>query len=143
MSKKKKPVNGEPSKKTRFGARPKGVRNMPPGDVPLPGMEQIRNAKLDRLCRMISETRAIQNQARTDEAGYEIAALRCMQDDKADGPNGRFAYRHAGVELVRLVGEEKLKVKTSKDAATSNPVTDEELGTGQGPASYPADVLDE
>lgn len=118
------------------------ARSKQPHDVVLPGMEQVRNVKLDNLCRQIAETRATQNQCRQDEAGYERAALVEMQRDKRKDAKGVFSYRHAGVELVRLIGDEKLRVRTSRDNATSEQAGDDD-GTGQGPGSYPVEPIDE
>jgi hypothetical protein len=97
-----------------------------PRSVPLPGMEQVRNAKLDNLCEAISETRTAINDLRATEAGNEQAALKVMQ--AADCRT----YKHAGVELLRVPGDEKLRVRTSKESASSEVVEEVESGEESG-----------
>lgn len=87
-------------------------------------MEQVRIAKLDNLCEAIAETRADMNELRTTEAGNEQAALRVMQQHDVS------AYRHSGVELLRVPGDEKLRVRTSKDNANSDAATGGGEATG-------------
>jgi hypothetical protein len=53
------------------------------------------------------------NKLRGDEAGYEQSALRIMRESDLR------TYRHAGVELSRVPGEEKLRVRTSRENATA------------------------
>jgi hypothetical protein len=90
----------------------------------LPGMEQVRHVKLDRLCEGISECRAEMNEQRSIEGEKCRAALVYMHDNKVT------TYRFAGVELVRVPGEEKLRVRTTKESAT---LETEDEGTGQAP----------
>jgi len=95
-----------------------------PRDIPLPGLEDARIGPLDDIAASISEVRASMNDLRTTEAGYMQNALNLMrQHDKT-------AWRAHGVELVRVPGEEKLRVRTSKDQATAETVeeTDDEPG---------------
>ena len=54
------------------------------------------------------------NKGRTDEKEDQRMALREMHD------KGVTSYRYAGVELVRIPGEEKLRVRTSKEDATDS-----------------------
>lgn len=75
----------------------------------LPGMGQVRNAKLDKFCENIGEARARKNEAILDEEGDSQAALRAMQS--ADITH----YTHAGVELILRRGADKLSVKLLKD----------------------------
>lgn len=72
-------------------------------------MEQVRIARLDNLCETIAETRAEINDLKQTEAGNEQAALKVMQQ------NDCMAYKHGGVQLLRVPGDEKLSVRTSKD----------------------------
>ena len=84
-----------------------------PKHQPLPGMEGVRHTKLDRLCEGIAENREQTNQLRGEEADMLRQALDVMRDAKVH------TYRFAGVELARVPGEEKLRVRTSKEAATA------------------------
>lgn len=99
-----------------------------PRAQPLPGMEQVRDLTLDRLCESIGETRDTMNKLRADEAGDERAALQRMRAKELT------TYRHAGVELARVPGEEKLRVRTSRAAATAETADEGEegdAGTGE------------
>jgi hypothetical protein len=86
-------------------------RGRPPGarSQPLPGMDQVRNGRLDGLCEGIAEQRRVMNQARQDEQADITAALPEMQR------KGITAYKHGGVELVRVPGAEKLRVRLTKE----------------------------
>jgi hypothetical protein len=88
----------------------------------LPGMEEVRSGPLDNLCEAIAETRGIMNRLRSEEAGHEQSALRVMRDRRLT------SYRHAGVELARVPGEEKLRVRTSRNNATAEVVEEEPAG---------------
>ena len=85
-----------------------------PKNTPLPGMEGIGQiAVLDNCCRRISEIRAEKNDLVADEAAEEQVALNALRK------HNRTSYRQHGVELVRVPGEEKLRVRTSKGGATA------------------------
>lgn len=83
-------------------------------------MEQARNSKLDNLVEAVSEVRAQMGVLRADEASSLQGAHRIMRDKKLH------SYRHAGVELVRVPGEEKLRVRTSGQQTSAE--TDDEPG---------------
>ena len=89
------------------------IRKKAPRETPLPGMEDARIRPLDDICASISETRQQQNDLRAEEAGLEQTALRLLRT------HGKTAWRHAGVELIRVPGEEKLRVRTSRASATA------------------------
>jgi hypothetical protein len=72
-----------------------------PRSAALPGMEQVRDVVLDRLCESIGDAR-------------DQAALTRMRERKIT------TYQHAGVEMARVPGEEKLRVRTSKEKATAS-----------------------
>ena len=92
----------------------------------LPGMEAQWIVKLDNACERISDTRAELNKLREDEAGDERIALDLMRTHDLR------SYRHAGVELVRVPGEEKLRVRTSRTSATAESEDVEMNDTAQG-----------
>ena len=129
-AKKAKPVKAKaaPKKSTPKAAK---KRTASPRSQTLPGMEQVRHVKLDRLCEGISECRAEMNEQRTLEGEKCRSALVYMHD------NTITTYRYAGVELVRVPGEEKLRVRTTKEAAT---LETEDEGSGQN-AGEIADAL--
>lgn len=92
-------------------------------------MEQVRNVKLDNLCEAIAETRTNINDLKQTEAGNEQAALKVMQQYQVS------SYKHGGVQLVRVPGDEKLSVRLSKD--TSNDAGDggEDAADGEDAAA--------
>lgn len=118
MAKKKKAGTKQGKAKAAKGRGNKPAAGKPrargPRSQPLPGMEQVRNAKLDNLCEAISETRGNINQLRTDEKGNEQAALKVMQSAEIT------VYRHSGVELLLVPGDVKLRVRTTKDTASTD-----------------------
>lgn len=90
-------------------------------------MEQVRDRVLDRYCESIGDTRDQMNRLRQDEAADTSGALRRMQE------KGTAHYIHAGVELTRVPGSDKLRVRrTSADDAQELPTRDEGDGDGGG-----------
>jgi hypothetical protein len=77
-------------------------------------MDRVRNGRLDNLCEAISEDRKSMAAARADEQGSIQAALREMKAKHLG------AYKHAGVELAFVPGEDKLRVRLTKDAEDSS-----------------------
>lgn len=98
-------------------------------------MEQVRNRRLDNLCESIGDERGTINAAKQNEASLEQAALQVMTRD------GVTVYKHAGVELVRVPGADKLRVRLVKDTGdsevsgreTSEVETASEVGGGPEP----------
>ena len=76
-------------------------------------MGQVRDGVLDRLCESIGETRDEMNRLRGDELSDTQAALKRMRE------KGTFVHQHAGVELARVPGEEKLRVRRTSNEATA------------------------
>jgi hypothetical protein len=75
---------------------------------PLPGMGQVRHAKLDDLCMSIGDAREQKNQATMDEEAGKQAALEYM------ATAGVSVYKHGGIELVRVPGHDALRVRLAK-----------------------------
>lgn len=84
-------------------------RKPQPRPRPLPGMENARISPLDNICQSIAETREQMNSLRQEETGLETTALKLMRKHQ------KTSWRHAGVELVRVPGEEKLRVRTARE----------------------------
>jgi hypothetical protein len=80
-----------------------------PRSQPLPGLEQVRNGKLDNLCEAIADVRGTMNTAKQEEIGFVRAALQAMV------AKGVTVYKHGGVELARVPGAEKLRVRLVKE----------------------------
>ena len=109
------------AKKAAKAAKPRHVaahakatkRQAVPRDAPLPTMAQPRNAVLERLCVSVEEQRAVMNAARAQEKGDLQAALQEMQRRDLS----QFVY--AGVELTRVTGADKLRVRVVDDEGTT------------------------
>ena len=123
MSKKKQTATKRVDTKRRSR---KIVRVRGPRSRTLPGMAQVRLDRLDRLCEDIGELRDDANRCRTQETGAKDSALRLMHD------KGVTVYMHAGLELVRVPGSEKLRVRRAKDEGDAHvPTTGEAIETGE------------
>jgi hypothetical protein len=69
---------------------------------------------MDDICRRIGARHAEINNLRADDAGdYQLALDRLRKI-------GRTSYNRFGVEMVRVPGEEKLRVRTSGTNAASS-----------------------
>ena len=80
----------------------------------LPGMDQVRDQRLDNLCAAIPEPRRVMNRARVEEQGDVAAALQHMVK------KGTSVYKHGGVELARVPGAEKLRVRLTKETGDAD-----------------------
>lgn len=99
-------------------------------------MEGVRHTDLDGFCESIGEVREQANQCKLDENGYKQEALTTMRK------RGVTQYRHAGVELIRRLGDEKLSVRLIKGGS------EEADGDHEGVVAPPpdpdaGDVLDD
>lgn len=91
-------------------------------------MEDAAIVPLNKVCQSIAETREAINDLKAEEAGYEQTALSLMRR------NDRTTYQHAGVTLVRVPGEEKLQVKTTRErSATAEAPSDAGTVTDKQP----------
>jgi hypothetical protein len=89
---------------SRRAAKPKGPRSQT-----LPGMSQVRDARLDQICEDIGEgLDQINAGTETVDDGKAAALVRLH----ARGLSG---YRHAGVRLSLVPGAEKVSAKREKD----------------------------
>ena len=113
-------VNGRAKKQTKRQAdrvlRSGPVRTRPrtrPKDQPLPGMEDARIQALDDVAGTMSDLREQINDLRTQEGETMTSALNLMRK------HDKQSWRAHGVEFVRVPGEERLRVRTSKERATA------------------------
>lgn len=109
-----------PAKKKTKAPKKKGPRSQA-----LPGMEQVRSTRLDNLCESIGDERASMNKAKQEETGLIQAALQEMQR------KGITVYRHAKIELARVPGAEKLRVRVTKEEGDAG---SSDLDTGDEPS---------
>lgn len=121
MSKKKRMAKATLKKAAPRKKKPVPKKRTAPRQPALPGTEQLRNARLDRLCESIGEGRETKNKLIVEEKADLQAALREMHDRNIN------AYRHAGVELYRIGGEEKLRVRLTKEDASDMTPSDAEV----------------
>src|SRR5688572_28652180 len=64
----------------RAAAKGDTTKPRTPRSETLPGMEQVRDRSLDRLCEGIGDVRETMNEARGEEAGLISSALKRMQE---------------------------------------------------------------
>lgn len=114
------------AKKVNGAAR---TRKASPRSQVLPGMEQVRNRVLDRICEGIGEERDTQAESQRQEASLQQQAVKTMEQ------NNVTAYRHAGIELALVPGGTKLRIRKLKDKT-------EQSSTGGG-AAAPEEAGDE
>lgn len=114
---------------TTTGRRKNAAKRPGPRSQTLPGMEEVRDAVLDRLCESLGETRDKQAALRIDEQADMQASLKRMRIKSKDFPEGRTSYRHAGMELSRVPGEEKLRCRRTSQGASAE-VEDDTAGDG-------------
>ena len=95
------------------GAVPPGTptlrRRKPLVPQALPGLEQVRDPMMEEYCANISADRADQATLRASLADNERGALHRMMELKVR------AYHASGVECVIVPGDDKLRVRTTKD----------------------------
>ena len=77
-------------------------------------MDRLRDRPLDNLCESIAEHRSAKNNAATGEVSDIQAALQRMQ------AKGWTVYKHGGVELARVPGAEKLRVRLTKETGDAD-----------------------
>lgn len=82
-----------------------------PKNVPL--FKGLRIRALDKVCEQIADTRGAMNRLRGEEADLERHAHRLMREHK------QMTWTGAGVELSRVPGDEKLRVRTSRETSTA------------------------
>lgn len=90
----------------------------------LPGMERVRNTRLDNLCEAIGDERESVNKAKQEEQSLIGAALNEMQR------SGITVYRHSKIELARVPGAEKLRVRLTKEEGDASESDLEQGDTG-------------
>src|SRR5436189_3361799 len=114
-------ASGSRKGKPATGSRPGRARG--PRSQVLPGMEAVRSKKLDNICEGIGQERETMNAARTEEQSLIQSALRVMQQTDIT------TYRHARIELSRVPGAEKLRVRMTKEEGDAS---DGDLETAEG-----------
>lgn len=130
-SKKDKKKSGpKPGRARKSGASRSKERPAPMGarSQPLPGMG-VKNVRLDNICESIADERAVMNAASLEEKSLISSALQVMQEKKLT------VWKHGGVELVRVPGADKLRVKLTKDQGDTN------MGDGASNSSQ-SDLVD-
>lgn len=131
MAKKKAPARrSQPKREARKGkaakpaARPKkpvNVRRNSPHQT-LPGMEDARIRPLDDIAAAIADCREQKNALATEEKGLQATALRLLKEHR------KHSWKHAGVELIRVPGDEHLSIRLVRSGAANDNAPDEERG---------------
>jgi hypothetical protein len=86
----------------------------------LPGHESVRSEKLDAICESIGDEREALNKARTEIDALTSAALDMMTKRNLT------VYRHATIELARIPGADKLRVRVTKEEGDAADGTNED-----------------
>lgn len=110
------------SKEVAKKVRTARERHRQPAARALPGMEQVRDATLDKLCRRIGDDGAAMNELRTNVEANKQAALDHMLANKVK------SYHHHGVELLVRGGTAKLSVRPYKGEAQATVENVDDLG---------------
>lgn len=96
-------------------------------------MENLEHPTLGPIAASVADERHTQAESRQNEAALLDRALRVMRQEN------RHSFQAHGVEFIRVTGEEKLRVRTSKNGATAeaipDPPTDGDADE-QGPESH-------
>lgn len=85
----------------------------------LPGLEQVRNGRLDRTCEALGDIRDTLNQSKAEESRMKQAAIQEMSAGHI------LTYKHAGIELVLVPGADNLRVHVIKQGTDVDVRTDE------------------
>ena len=132
----KRQARGKKPQRALKTAKPR--RATGPRTQALPGMEEVRYKDLDRVCESIAETREEINRYKGEENDLEQKALMSMRLHE------RTTYTFSGVTLVRVPGEEKLRVLNARQrtaSAETQPAAD--AGDGDAPDGLDTDLGDE
>lgn len=125
------PTKHDPTIRTRGGtpklgtsaARQEAARRKAKGPrtqaLPLPGGLGKRIQALDDCAAAIGEIRDQMAELRADEQGHKRTALNLMRR------HDRTTWRHAGVEMARVPGEEKLRIRKTKGENASAEVAED------------------
>lgn len=102
------------ARKTNGAADPMAPRlRKPHQQQALPEMEDVKVRSIQNALASLSEVRAQLNELRQQEAGLMQRTLDLMRKHE------KTSCRAHGVEVFRVPGEEKLRVRTSKEPATA------------------------
>lgn len=100
-------------------------RTASPRSQTLPGMEQVRNKDLDRICEEISDAQRDINKLESEVEEFHSEAQDTMERDKVT------TYRNSGVELALVTGGTKLRVRLLKDKTEKSSTSAATPGSGQ------------
>lgn len=92
----------------------------------LPGMEQVRDTVMDRLCEDMGESLELAAKEATEQKGLKSSALKRMTE------KGLHAYQHAGTRFTLIEGSAKIsakRVKEDGDAEVSEVVLGEDAAS--------------
>lgn len=114
-------AKAKPAQKPKVAKSKARPRIQSPRSQPLPGMEQVTNRTLNRICEHVSDVRREMARCRADEKELLNQAVTVMTDTKTT------AYRFSGVELVLVPGDVHLRVRLLKESSSAEPAK----GSGQ------------
>lgn len=96
----------------------------------------MRDKELERLASGVADERHNQSESKASEAGLLQAAHQRMRR------LNRMTFKAHGVEFVRVPGDEKLRVRVSRDGGESTAEGDEAAAAGEDHDVDAMDALD-
>lgn len=81
-----------------------------PRNPPLPGLEHVRYEDLDAICEGVGDARKAKNTAIQAEQEYIADAVQAMRGHNLT------VYKYAGVELLLVEGDAKVRARLIKDS---------------------------
>lgn len=113
-------------KKGKAASRHQPVSRRPKTPA-LPGLEDMAAvASLDRICSSLADIRFQLNEARQQEKERAVDAIRELRK------HGRTAYKSHGIELVRVAGDEKVRVRLVAGSGAADVEGDESEAADTG-----------
>lgn len=136
MAKKAKTKKPKPASKNRHSAKRGGAKSTrarikQPRQVAL--IEDARIGPLDKVADAIGEVRDNMNELRAEEKGHLQVAKKLMHQ------YGKQVYKHAGVQITLVPGDEKVQVRVLKDSGDASSSGADDATAGEDAA----DVRDE
>ncbi len=119
---KKKPGKREKKPLVRKVAKKKAAPKPKPKAQKLPGMDQPKVRSLDAVCEKLADVRETLNDARTKEKELVGQALFHLKNHNIAG------YKAHGIELYRVQGDEKVRVRVVDDDSTGDDGSEEYMG---------------
>jgi hypothetical protein len=90
-------------------------------------IEDARIGPLDKIAGAIGDVRDNMNDLRAEERGHLQVAKKLMHQ------YGKSVYKHAGVQITLVPGDEKVQVRVLKDDGDASSSGSDDAGEGEAP----------